>query len=215
MLRVFVGGLLAAVVVFAYLMASWMVFDFHRGTILPLPESWRDAFAAQEPIVQSGVYAEPMPPEPDPAASPEETQRRLDEFLARHRRGPLVTVFYRREGAEPFSPLLLVQGFGLDVIAAWIAGLILFLGRAAFYSYPQRVVVVALMGAFTAVVAHGGYFVWMSFEWGFTLAMACDVIVSWLLAGLVLAAIVKETPTDLRDHRPLLRPPGVEDSPRP
>lgn len=215
MLRVFFGGLLAAVVVFAYLMASWMVLDFHRGTIHPLPAAWQTVLTAGDQDAQSGVYAAPMPPASDPTASPEELQRRLDEFMAQHRRGPLVTVMYHLDGAEPFSSELLAKGFGIDVLAAWIAAVILHLGRSAFYSYGHRVVVVTLLGVFTAVVAHGGYFVWMSFEWSFTLAMACDVVVSWLLAGLVLAAIVKETPLDLRDRRPLLRPPGVEGPPRP
>lgn len=215
MLRVLFGGLLAAMVVFAYLMASWMVFDFHRGTIHPLPDAWQQTLTAEDQKTASGVYAGPMPPKSDPTISPDESQRRLEEFTAQHRRGPLVTVFFQREGSEPFSPELLAKGFAVDLIAAWIAGLILYLGRSGLYSYLHRVVVVALLGVFTAVVAHGGYFVWMSFDSGFTLAMAADVMASWLLAGLLLAAIVKELPTDFNDRRPLLRPPGVDGSPRP
>lgn len=210
MLRVVLGGMLAAVVVFACRMASWTVLEFHRGTIRALPGVWQELVAGRDQAVHSGVYASPIPPPFDPTMSPEEQRRLQAEFVRQHRDGPLVTLFYRREGSEPFRLELLVKGLAVDLAAAWIAAIVLHLGRSAFHAYLLRVALVALLGVFAAVVGHGGYFVWMQFDWGFTFAMACDVIVSWLLAGLVLAAVVKELPSDVRDRRPLLRPPGVE-----
>jgi len=49
-----------------------------------------------------------------------------------------------------------------------------------------------VLGIFVSIVAHLTYWNWMGFPLDYTIAMMVDVIVGWILAGLGIAAVVKE-----------------------
>jgi hypothetical protein len=57
--------------------------------------------------------------------------------------------------------------------------------------YGQRVFFVALLGVFAAIFRDVALVNWMMFPWDYSQAMIVDVVISWVLAGLILGAIVK------------------------
>ena len=87
------------------------------------------------------------------------------------------------EGAKPFALEL-----AADVLAALLAALVLSQTRCA---YPTRVLLVVLMGAFGWLTVLASYWNWYRFPDGFVLFEAVDQVGGWLLAGAMLAAMVK------------------------
>jgi hypothetical protein len=61
----------------------------------------------------------------------------------------------------------------------------------ALASYGAKVLFVALLGLLPGLDVDVGYWNWYGFPGDYTLAVMADHVLGWLLAGLVLAAIIK------------------------
>lgn len=190
MIRIVIGSLLSAVVLFVFGMASWMVLGIHTDTMSPLPDPSASVALLQGQFLKTGVYSYPLI-EPPPGASESEQKQAMDECMALHRQGPIFSVFYSAEGAEMLSPETLGRGFGINLVCSLIAAMLLWMAGPSLRSYVQRVFFVVLLGIFAAIFRDIAYFNWMMFPWAWTQAMMTDVVISWVLGGLILGAIVK------------------------
>jgi hypothetical protein len=92
---------------------------------------------------------------------------------------------------------MLAAGLLIDFLAALLAAYIVSLSDRCRHYLP-RVGVVALLGVFAALVTHLAYWNWMTFPLDHTIAMAIDVVIGWIVAGLVIAAIVRPGRQDAR-----------------
>ena len=184
MTRIVIAAILGAIVYFVWQMAMWMFVPLHGPTVHQLPDEnvVRDVLVAQK--LESGLYSLPY-------GSDEEMMDPESEFGKRHKAGPIVSIFYRHQGADPMPPLTMGIGFATDLAAAFIISLLLSCTGSCCVSYFRRVGFVAAFGIFLALTAHVSYFNWMRFPLDFTLAFIVDAIVGWFLAGLVIAAIVR------------------------
>lgn len=194
MIRILLASLLSAIVLFVFGMASWMVFGLHGDTIRTLPDQAAVTAVLEEQKLTTGVYSYPMMV-PSPEAPAAEQQQAMDEWQALRRQGPVFSVFYQAAGAEPFAPEVLGRGFAINFVCSLIAAALLWMAGGSLASYGQRVLFVALLGVFAAIFRDVALFNWMSFPWDYTQAMIVDVLISWVLAGLILGAIVKRPAT--------------------
>jgi hypothetical protein len=189
-IRIVLGSVLSAVVLFVYGMASWMALGIHIDTMFPVPDAPAALALVQGQLPKSGVYVYPMI-EPPSDASTEVKTKAMEEMMALHRQGPIFSIFYSAEGAEMMGPEMLGRGFGINLACSLIAAILLWMAAPSLPRFLQRVFFVALLGAFAAIFRDVALYNWMIFPWPWTQAMITDVVVSWVLGGVILGAIVK------------------------
>ena len=184
MKRILLAGLLGALVVFTWGILSWLVLPWHDVTLhqLPIAEPMLDVMRTNLP--SSGVYAFPGHPE---NGSSEE----MAEWREKYQRGPVGLLFYSPQGKDPMSPVPYMIGFLLNFVTATLAAYLLSLTLARTVHYRQRVIFVARLGVFAALVSHIALWNWMFLPVAYTIVMALDLIVGWVLAGLVIAWRIK------------------------
>lgn len=189
MKRIVLAGLAGAVVYFVWQMLAWMLLPIHGPTVGPLPneDPVRDLLVQQN--LETGVYIVPYG---DEAAlmDPE------SEYMKRHAAGPILAIYYQQQGAPPMPMSVLAIGFLTDFLAASIVATLLCcaVGGCCCKTYLQRVGFVSAFGVFLALTGHVAYFNWMHFPADYTAMFVLDVIVGWFLAGLAIAAIIKQPP---------------------
>ncbi|HYE97034.1 MAG TPA: hypothetical protein VD962_12570 [Rubricoccaceae bacterium] len=174
------GAVLAAVVLFLFGFVVWGLMPVDPFSTVS------DEPALSQTLVQvlpaSGVYL--LPDEGD-------TEEEFAAATEAMRRGPLAMVFFRREGVEPMAPAVFALGFLHMFVTALLLGLVLRQAAPALPSYGARVAFVALLGLTAAVWARLGEPIWWHFPWGFHLLYFFSDLLSWTLAGLVLARFVR------------------------
>jgi hypothetical protein len=142
--------------------------------------------AMRDKIKEPGLYHFPRM---DNRKSPSEADTKAWEEKVKH--GPTGILVIHPEGGEAMSPRQLVTELVSNIVAALIAAIILSQVRAG---YAARVLIVALMGLFGIVSLLVSYWNWYGFPTEYVAGETITEVVGWLLAGLVLAAIVRPIP---------------------
>lgn len=186
MLRVVVGGLVAGVIVFAWGNISWMQLNWHNETIHPLAHEPAVVEVLGRENLATGVYWLPGLAE---GAAPGTAA--WDDFAGRHRRGPIATIFYTREGQEPMSPRVFAGGLAINVLAGLIVATMMSYVAAGGAPYIRRANVGGMSGLFAALVGHLASWNWMSFPLPYTVVMMADLVIGWSLAGLAMALVIR------------------------
>lgn len=173
-----IGSLLAAIVLFFWGFLFWAVGlgdpHTHQGNEEPVLE------ALNQYLPEPGVYQ-----------LPDYTVLDQETFTARHRRGPLATIFLRKAGAEPGGPMVFVLGFLHMLAACLLIGLLLQRTTPVTASYSARVTLVALVGAAGAVWSSLNGPIWWYWPWSYGLKLFLYDFIAFVLAGLVLAAFIR------------------------
>jgi hypothetical protein len=185
MKKLLLAAILGGIVTFMWYGLSWMALPLHKSTVHNLPngDAVIAALAAQPPA--SGVYAFPMPDHDAPEAE-------QDALKARWAKGNIVPfIVWQREGRTFMDPGVMVRGLLLEILNALLVALLLSQALPALPGYGQRVIFVVLCGLFAATVTHLTYWNWMAFPLNYSLVMVLDVVVAWLLGGLVIAKIIQ------------------------
>ena len=188
-MRILLGGVLGAVVLFVWGFLYWAVLS---GMLLPynhMTDEGAVMDVLRENLPETGVYWFPMP-QHDPDATKEEKKAATEAWMEKHQEGPFGTVIYHTEGHKAMAPSTLVKGFVINFVSALLASILLCCacGRTG---YAGRVAFVLGLGLFIAVSVHLIAWNFMDNPMGFTLLKIGDSVVGWLLAGLVIAAVVK------------------------
>lgn len=186
MVKIIPAAFAGAVVYFIWQMSTWMFLPIHGPTIGPLPDenSVRELFIEQD--VETGVYVLPYGTE-------EAMMDAKSEYMKRHQSGPLVAIYYQKNGATPMSPRVLGIGLLTDIVGCAIVSTLLWcaLGGCCMTKYWGRVGFITGFGFFLALMGHFAYHNWMHFPLDYTAMFMVDVIVGWFLAGLAIAGIIK------------------------
>lgn len=82
-------------------------------------------------------------------------------------------------------------GFVLAFVEALLAAWLLSAAASKMASYAKWVFFVTVLGVFAALVSHISAANWMFFPRAYSHVMAIDLVVTWFLAGLVLAWRIK------------------------
>ncbi|MBN9690639.1 MAG: hypothetical protein J0M24_10400 [Verrucomicrobia bacterium] len=177
MKRFLLGSFLAAVVLFVFGAAFWTCPIPYAYVEKPSSSNEALGAALREHLPNDGLYLVPGN-SPDP------------ELTARlYRSGPIATIHYQREGAEVFDPLRLFLGF----LHGWVttAILALLLRLAPLPRFGQRLTVVTLAGLAAANYMVLGAGIYWHQPWPWLILNASFNTAAMLVAGLVLAVIVK------------------------
>ncbi len=187
-MRILLGGVLGAVVLFLWGFVYWVHLS---GALVPYKHMTDEAAVVEvlKENLETGIYWFPMP-QHDPDATADEKQAAMEAYEAIHREGPLGAVIYQAKGREPMEVTVLVRGFVIDFASALLASILLCCACGK-RGYAARVAFVFGLGLFVAVSVHLIAWNFMLNPMGFTLLKIGDSVVGWLLAGLVIAAVVK------------------------
>jgi hypothetical protein len=79
-----------------------------------------------------------------------------------------------------------IVGSVLSAVVLFVFGMASWVAAPSLPKYMQRVLFVSLLGAFAAIFRDVALYNWMIFLWPWTQAMITDVVVSWVLAGVIL-----------------------------
>lgn len=166
------------------------------GVVLVL---WSTLFSALGPA---------KAPDPDLARASSVAQtlgERFAEFSRRLPFGPAQASAAPPEPATPgaaqlapIDPAALARGLGVACAAATFAAALMSLYAGARRSFAERVLIAVLLGAFAGsamMVPDGG---WTDFSLSRSAPLLGEVLIGWLLAGMVIAVMLSPNPRRAR-----------------
>jgi hypothetical protein len=187
--RAVLGGLVGSVVVFLVSFLWHMVPALGEMGVKPLPGENAVLAALRASIHEPGFYIFPTP---TMAADRSEVQKKADDaaFVARYRQGPTGVVVYKIGGEDfSFGRLLGLQfllGLAAALVAAWMLAV-----TAGGTTFGSRVGLVLAAALFGGLVYDLPAWLWYGFPTDYTVGHIAGWLVSWGVAGLAMAAIVK------------------------
>ena len=189
MKRLITGGIVGGITLFMWGFVSWVVLTWHSDTVRHDSSVMAVVEDIEDNLQETGVYYFP----PMTTMRPDETE--MEAYTELHKNSPSGMIFYNAEHLDPMSPSRLFVGFLADVGAAIFTTLLLIVALPNLPKYWGRVVYVAALGVFAifAIRMIDGVFFNLPIRW--TVNQTLDTAISWMLAGLVLAAIVRPPKT--------------------
>jgi len=178
--RTILGAVVGGVVLFVWGFIFWAVLPFGNQVVLPVANEGVVAEVLGQNIAASGVYYIPG----------EGAQEMTEAWQEKHKAGPVVQIFYRREGSDPNGPMFYLRGFGYLLLLALLMAMLLRQTGGQLETYGSRALFVLVAGVFAAAVGFSGA-VWWNQSLNYHLLYAVYNVSSWFFAGLGMAAVIK------------------------
>ncbi len=166
------GGLLGGIVIFIWMAISWMLIPWHMATLHSFTSETTVAQVMKENAPQSGIYMMPLQANANQQSS-----------------GPMVFAAVHQEGMTSMPEAMLIE-LVCQIVTAFLVTWMLM--KTARLNYWGRVGFVFVFAITTSIASNVPYWTWFHFSTGFTLVSIADILISWLLAGLVIAKVVPE-----------------------
>jgi hypothetical protein len=180
--RILIAGIAGGIAMFIWGALAHVVLPLGTMGIQQMPNEDFVMAAMKGSIERPGLYF--FPAIDMKKASPEQQKA----WQTRYAEGPTGILVYHPTGEQPMSPRMLGTEVFTNILAALIAALLVSWTTAG---YGGRVFLVVLMGLFSWITISVPYWNWYGFPGDFTLAEGIDQAVGALVAGLVIAALVK------------------------
>ena len=179
-----IGVILAAVAMFAWGFVFWTVLYPEDVTRAPADDAAAQV-ALTEHFPEPGVYVVPG------------NGMQSEAWAERHRAGPVAQVVIAA-GTDPMSPRVFIKGFIHFLAVAALLGILLKLVSPTLRSYGARFGFVLLAGITASVYFNLALNVWFYWPMGWLLWNGFYDIMTWAVAGLILAALVRDRSLDER-----------------
>jgi len=191
MKKILLAGVIGGIVLFVWGWLVWAVLPLHEGDFKTLGNEEAVVDVLRSSAAEHAVYAVPGKPQETTGMSTEQRKAMMDEWAKKHQRGPVALIVYSPTGTDPMMTAQMILGLLIMMITAAMAAWFLSRSTAAASGYIVRVIFCGMLGVFASFVVHLMYWNWFYFPLNYTTAMVADTIIGWLLAGLVIGAIVK------------------------
>jgi hypothetical protein len=187
-MRVIAGGVLGGLVMFVWGAISHMALPLGEAGIRSVPAEREEALlsAMRESMNERALYF-------FPGLSRDATPAEQDAWAKRAKSGPIGIVAYNPVGAEQMTPRQLLGELGFNMLACLAASFAM-LHVPLGVGYGRRVAVVASFGFFATMAIDGSYWNWYGFPTAYLAAQLVDGVVGALIAGLVIARVVRPLP---------------------
>ncbi len=190
MKKILLAALAGGLVLFVWGAVSHMVLPLGEAGLKNLPDEEPVLTALGAPIPEPGLYFYPG------LDMKNATEEQRAAWVEKIKSGPSGLLLYRPSGGEAMSPRQLASELVSNILAAWVAAIVVSLiighmdsnGRSA--PFGRRVLVVGLLGLFAWLSISASHWIWYGFPTAFVGAELIDQVVGWLLAGLAIAKIV-------------------------
>jgi len=179
MTKQLIGVVLATVAIFLWGFVYWGLMS---APYAPLKATNGDE-AAQQAVLEhfpsTGMYLIP-----GAYNAPEDAARMFAD-------GPIAMVNVVREGHPMEDPVMMGRGFMLNLVVVLLLAVLMKRALPALPSYRDRVVFAALVGLTAVVMINFGDAVWWRYPWAWKTSQALYGLVSFSLAGAILAKFIK------------------------
>lgn len=194
MKKVIFAGIVGGVILWIWGFIAWVVLPLHLSTVTPIPNETEFVESLKRSLPAPGVYELPSMPRESAGQSPSEQESAMADYMAKYEAGPTGMIFYDPAGRDPFMVNQMISGLLIFILSAAIVAWLLSRSTAAAESYLSRVIYCGMIGTLIAVACHLSAWNWMGYPLDWTRALMIDSIVAWLLAGMGIAAIVRQQP---------------------
>ena len=192
MKRLLWGSFAAGVAMFVWGWVFWGVIGMVFSPFKPIPGGGEKAIlaAVTAAFSESAVYRFPFPAAGDQGGSEEAS---ASNWMDQQREGPIFEIVYHADGDPPMNPKMFALGFFHMWFTAFVVALIMnqFSASARLSTYRDRLVFVIILGLVSALWTDTGRYIWFYHPCSHELFHAVYHISGMIVAGLVLAAIVK------------------------
>ncbi|MCI5051899.1 MAG: hypothetical protein MRY21_02030 [Simkaniaceae bacterium] len=178
MKRVFFGGILGAIVAFIWLTISWSFLPWHQCSFQQFksPESVRATLMAN--VEKAGLYTVPGMPDSD------------DTIYAEAEKGPVMFATIKPQGVKLDFGAMAIYGFIIVLITAWFVAYMTTLFKAD--CYMGKVWYITVLGFLMAFMSNACLWNWWFFPASYAVVMIVDSVITWFLAGLVIAPFIRK-----------------------
>lgn len=179
MKKLAIASLLAAVAMFIWGFVFWATGLSNPFNHLSAEASQAVVDGLKASITESGAYQLPDYYVVD-----------QDEFVSRHKEGPIVTIFYQAAGADPQAPVKMLQGFLHYLVTAVVLAFVLKTVAPGLAGYGDRLKLMVVIGLAATIYGNLGNPIWFHHDWGYHLSVALYDFVVYVIAGAVLAYFI-------------------------
>jgi hypothetical protein len=181
------GTILGGLVAFVWSSISWEVLGWHEKTMVSFQNEDEVSAVIASHSPNDGTYLLPSAPSSEDMNS-EQKKRMQAALVARMTKGPIMVAAVRRSGFESFRRAMIIQLLCLMAGAFLLTWLLL---QTSGLSYARRVLFLAVAGLAASVIVDLPNWNWWGFSGPYTAVSLGDSTLTWLLAGLVIAKVVK------------------------
>jgi hypothetical protein len=182
MKRVIIAGVVGGFIAFVWGGVSWSVLPYQTGKYKNIPQEDSIAAILKRVLPAEGVYHFPGYPEG------EATKESEAAFMQKIEQGPYVPLLvYKRSGAESVGAAY-TRAMLLDVVAGIVFALALTM-LVPTGALRTTIAAGSTIIAFTVLTTHGADMSWGLLPSEYSIAMAADLVIGWLLATIVIALI--------------------------
>lgn len=183
--QIIIGGIVGGITLFVWGFVSWVVLTWHHDTIQQHDGVSTVVENVTDHISESGVYYFP------PLTFDRTDAEKMADWEDLLRAGPRGYLVLQAEPGDPMAPMVLIRGFVAYAVAAMMASLLLIAALPSLPNYRSRVVFVAALGVFTVISCYVVAAAFEEFPLRYTVGLAADTAIAWILAGITIAAVVK------------------------
>ena len=191
--RILLGTLVGSVVVFVVSTAWHLTPGLGEIGVKAVPAEDTVRAGLHTSLHDPGLYFFPAP---DMSAGRTKEKEKADEaaYLEKYRSGPSGILVYHPDGEELNFPKLMVHQFLFGLAGSFVIAWILAL-TAGSTTFGSRACLVLLIALFGGIVYSLPEWNWYGYPASYTIASIASMLVSWGIAGLAMAAIVKRPAT--------------------
>lgn len=191
--RVIIAGLVGGIVLYMWGFLTHMVIPLgETGFNYLSQEQEQKVFSATKPtITEPGLY---VLPGYDQSLKGDELTADLERWSKAYEKGPNIFMVYHPEGTVPMSGKTLGIQLLCDMAVALICAI--FVGLIRQKSFGTKIGMVVLLGLLAFLETDAAYANWWRFPLDYTGAQLLEKLGGMLLAGIVLAIMIKPDPSE-------------------
>jgi hypothetical protein len=183
MKKVLLAGLLGGVIAFVWSSIIHMLPTGHMGL-----STLNDKEDVVVPVLKSNIQQSGAYFFPGADMSKSLTKEQQDAWMAKMKAGPTGLLIYNAGASEAISPKSLLIEFLSTAVCGLIAAFIL---ASTVGSVGGRAILVAMMGLFAWLAISISQWNWYKFPFSFIALDALDQVIGWLLAGVLMAKMIR------------------------
>jgi hypothetical protein len=183
MARILAGGVAAGVVLFFWGFVAHMLLPLGELGLQSIPTEEDLAAAIKKDVREPGLYFLP-----GRDMSKSQSAEDMEAHMAKVAKGPFGFMVLYPSGRDVSLGKRLPIELGTNVVCALLAAILVSQLRPGFTVRAACVTIVGLLASLMTLVP---YWNWYGYPTDFTVAQIVEHTVGWLLAGLVLALIVR------------------------
>ncbi len=185
-LRILLAGILGGAVIFLWGAAAHMVLQFD-SSIRSIPNEDELTSFLRQNLAERGIYAFPYHDPNEPMAG-----EKWDAYVTKFRKGPTgLLIFVPAHENDPMAPEYLIAEGIVCFALATLTAMLLAQAAPALQSYVMRLYFVFLIGLIAAISVPFRNWIWWEYPSDYVMLQAAAQAVGFVLAGLVIAAIVR------------------------